>query len=200
MGMDALFAILGAAGWLSCLASLTALHLLPTSYHPVRDPVSNYAVSRYGFLYRLQALSSGVCGICLLILLSRQNPALPAWGMIALACYALSRLLIPFFPTDVHPPRTRTGTIHMVLAAITFTGIACAAPALTPALARTAANARIGAGLSTAAWFTDVSAVAFFFAFGFGPTRKVIGLIERGIYLGTILWLGLLFIHLLGGI
>jgi hypothetical protein len=192
-----LFTVVGAMGLLICAGSLIALHFLPTGFHPVRDPVSNYAVSRYGFLYPLQAFSSGICGVCLLALISGLGPGWPAWGTIALGGYSLARLAIGFFPTDVQPQRTRTGIVHMVLAAITFAGIACAAGALTSSLTRLAIWSGVGAALQGAAFLTEASAVAFVVVISTRPFRPIAGLIERGIYCGTLAWLGLVFANLL---
>jgi hypothetical protein len=192
-----LFTVIGAAGLLSCIASLIALHIFPTGFHPIHDPVSNYAVSRYGFLYRLQAFSSGICGVCLLVWFVGSGMALPFWGIAALVFYSLSRMLITLFPTDVKSPQTLKGTIHIVLAAFTFTGIAIAAGVLTPPLTSIAAWSKIGSVLYAAALLTDVAAIAFLVVFVIRPFRQIVGLIERCIYLGTLLWLGSVFVQLL---
>jgi hypothetical protein len=192
-----LYTLIGAIGLLSCLASLIALHLLPTGFHPLRDPVSNYALSRYGFLYRLQAFSSGICGACLMVAFGVSGMALPLWGITALVFYSLSRLLIIFFPTDLQPPRTLKGTIHVILAAFTFTGIAIAAGILTPSLVSLATWSEVGAELHAAALMTGIAAIAFVIAYSFRPFRQIAGLIERGIYTGTILWLGIVYVQML---
>lgn len=124
----------GLIGGLTCLACLIALHFLPTGYLPFRDPVSNYAVSRYGYLYRLQAFSSGICTACLFGWLVTNGASVRVLGIAALGFYSISRLLIIFFPTDVKPPWTQTGKIHAILATITFAGIAIAVGFLTPSL------------------------------------------------------------------
>lgn len=154
-----LFAVLGAAGLLSCMASLIALHILPTGFHPISDPVSNYAVSRYGFLYRLQAFSSGICGVCLLVRLTGTGIVLPFWRIVALGFYSLTRRLIIFFRTDVKPSQTLKGTIHGILAAFTFTGIAFVAGILTPPLISLATWSKIGPELHADTLLTDVAAV-----------------------------------------
>ena len=190
-----LFAVLGAAGLLSCMASLIALHILPTGFHPISDPVSNYAVSRYGFLYRLQAFSSGICGVCLLVRLTGTGIVLPFWRIVALGFYSLTRMLIIFFPTDVKPSQTLKGTIHGILAAFTFTGIAFVAGILTPPLISLATWSKIGPELHADTLLTDVAAVGFLVVIIARPFRQIVGLIERCIYVGTLLWLGIVFVQ-----
>jgi len=191
------FAIIGSVGLLCCVVSLLTLHFLPTGYDPIRDPVSNYAVGRYGSLYRLQAFSSGICGACLMIWFLGSDLSLPFIGMVALALYSLSRLLIIFFPTDIKPPRTRQGTIHVILAACTFTGIAVATGLLTPQLTNLPPWSQYRAELNAAAWLTDVAAILFLVVALVRPFRRSIGLVERCIYVGTLLWLGIVFVPLL---
>jgi hypothetical protein len=192
-----LFTVIGAAGLLICIVSLIVLHFLPTGFQPIRDAVSNYAVSRYGILYRVQAFSSGICAACLLVIFAASGLVLPVWGIIALVCYALSRILIVFFPTDIKPPYTRTGTIHAILATFTFAGIAFAAGILTPPLTSLAAWSIIGSELRAAALLTDVAAGLFIFVLAIHPLERIVGLVERFLYLGTLLWLSILFVHLL---
>jgi hypothetical protein len=195
-----IFTVLGSACLMCCIGTLIALHLLPTGCHPIHDPVSNYAVGRNGYLYRAQALSSGICGCCLLALLAWLGGAWPTWGVVGLACYALSRLLIIFFPTDIGPNRTPSGRVHVVLAAFTFAGIAVASGTLSSALAALATWSRVGSGLHAAAWLTDVAAILFLVVFVVRPLRRIVGLVERGIYLGTVLWLGIVFAPLLASL
>jgi len=192
-----LYVVIGAAGLLTCIASLIALHILPTGFEPFADAVSNYALSSYGFLYRLQAFSSGVCGLCLLAWFADAGLSLSGPGIAALTIYSFSRLLIIFFPTDLNPPRTVKGTIHMILAAGTFTGIAIATGSLTSSLRDIGAWSNIAPALNAAATLTEAAAVAFLVVVVIRPFRKILGLVERGIYLGTLLWLGLVFAHLI---
>jgi hypothetical protein len=197
MPVNPFILIFGIAGLLSCLASLIALHLLRTGYHLIHDPVSNYAVSPYGYLYRIQAFSSGICGACMFGWFARSGIKLSILGMTALLFYSLSRMLIIFFPTDVKPPRTRTGTIHVILATLTFTGIAIASGTLTPSLVSFTNWSKMAWELLAAAWLTDAAAIAFVVAYIFKPFRLWIGLVERCIYVGTLLWLAFVFRQLI---
>ena len=193
-----LLIVLGGAALLACIACLVALHLLPTSYLPVQDPVSNYAVSRYGYLYQIQAFSSGICAACLLAWLVSFLPSSPTVGLIGLAAYALSRMLIIFFPTDVKPPMTWKGAIHVILATTSFTGVAVAVGSLTKTLIGVPGWASATLLLRIAQTLTDACAVGFAAVILIAPFRRVQGLVERGIYLGALTWLGTVFMILLG--
>ena len=85
----------------------------------------------------------------------------------------------------------------MILAAGTFTGIAIATGSLTSSLREIGTWSNIGPALNAAAILTEAAAVAFLAVLLIRPLRKIVGLVERGIYLGTLLWLELVFAHLL---
>ena len=84
----------------------------------------------------------------------------------------------------------------MILAAFSFTGIAVAAGTLTSSLSGYAAWSTLGVELHVAALLTYSAAIAFVIVSAVRPLRQFLGLVERFIYLGTILWLGIVFIHL----
>jgi hypothetical protein len=189
--------VIGAAGLLCCIGNLIALHILPTGFHPIHDPVSNYAVSHYGFLFRLQVLSSSISGACLLALFAVANNVLPFWGIAALICYSLSGMLIIFFSTDVKPPRTLKGNIHIILAIFRFTGIAFATAILTSPLTNLTTWSKMRSELHATAVLTYVAAIVFLVVFTIRPFRQIVGFIERCIILGSVLWLGIVFVQLL---
>ena len=85
----------------------------------------------------------------------------------------------------------------MILAAGTFTGIAIATGSLTSSLKGLDAWSNIAPALNAAAILTEAAAVAFLVVIVIRPLHKIVGLVERGIYLGTLLWLGLVFAHLI---
>jgi Protein of unknown function (DUF998) len=188
-----LLILIGSVGLLTCFVCLIALHILPTGFNPIHDPVSNYAVSSHGYLYSIQAFASGISGICLWVLLAKSGFSLPIAGTVALFFYAIARLLIIFSPTDVEPPRTTKGIIHALLAVLTFTGIACVAGFLTPPLTSLADWSKVGPGLRAAALLTDVAAIGFLVVCVVRPLRALSGLVERFIYIGTLLWLGIVY-------
>jgi hypothetical protein len=177
-----------------CLLSLIALHSLPTRLHPVRDFVSQYALTPFGRLYSLQAVCSGVAAFSLLAIVVSRGIPVQSWGLICLGLYALSRLLIPIFPMDNHAQVTRTGRIHLLLAATTFLGIAGATVGLTHSLARQPSWNEAGQLLRVARMVTVASALTFLIACFHQTLFKFIGSIERCIYIGALLWLGTLFI------
>ena len=184
--------LIASLGLLLCFACLVALHALPTGFQPVRDPVSNYATGRFGYLYSIQAFSSGLTGAFLLAILLLLGVQLPLLGIIALGCYAISRLLIVGFPTDVGTSRTSTGRVHVVLATLTFAGIAVASGVLTGSLTRMPQWSHASMVLQIASWLTEAAAVAIVIVFVIRPLQRVVGLVERLIYAGTLLWLGTL--------
>ena len=188
--------LVGSLAWVGCVSCLLLLHFLPTGVHPVRDFVSSYALGRFGVLYQAQAIASGIGAACLLSVILGLRVPVPRWGLACLALYSLSRMLIAAFPADIASRRTHTGRIHVVLATTTFAGIAYAAVALTPALARRPPWNDVAGALHAATLLTAVSAAALAVAFVTRRFEPILGMIERCIYLGTLLWLGTLFVSL----
>ena len=188
--------LVGGLAWAGCVLCLLALHLLPTGVHPVRGFVSDYALGRFGVLYQVQAIASGVCAGCLLTVMLGLDVPAPRWGLGCLALYAVSRLLIAAFPTDPPTRRTRVGMIHFVLAATTFAGIAGAAVLLTPAVARHPPWDDFVGPLYAAMRLTVASAAIFGLAFLSGRAAPILGLLERCVYLGKLAWLGALLLSL----
>src|SRR5436305_10300947 len=119
-------AIVGTLALTICVLSLIILHLVPSGLNPARDPVSLYGTTRYNSLYRVQAIASGICALCLLLALIERQPNLTVIGLLMLGCYGCARLAIAAFMMDEHGKRTRTGVLHIILAAVAFTAIAVA--------------------------------------------------------------------------
>ena len=119
------FSIIAALATAVQAAALITLHLLPTGYNPVRDAVSDYGVGPYRGWFRLQAAAGGVGCLALGIALTQLHPFTPAQAAVALIVTAGARFLIPFFATDQQGSRFQTlhGTIHMILAVISFGGL-----------------------------------------------------------------------------
>ena len=174
------------------MISLVALHLLPTGYRPISDPVSNYAVSHYDFLYTSQTICSAVCGICLINLFLNSPVRVPIPAIAALGVYSASRLVIFAFPTDIKPPRTARGTVHVILAILTFAGIAVAAGIATPVLVNDVTWSAVGTELRWSAYLIHGAVILFPVVFAFRPLKQISGLVERLIYLGTLSWFGFL--------
>ncbi|MDQ2715493.1 MAG: DUF998 domain-containing protein [Chloroflexota bacterium] len=192
--MPQILAIIGLIALIVCIVSLVALHLLPSKFQPIRDPISYYIASRYGILYQVQALAAGISALCLLAIFIVLNVALPVAGLIALGCYAMTRICIVFFPADVHTPRTRSGIIHGILAFITFASIATATGVLTNHIEALARWHGLVGWLDAANILTIVAAVLFIVVSIVRRLHPVIGVVERGIYVGLLLWLGLVLL------
>lgn len=116
------------AGSLVCLASLVLLHFLPTGYDPIRNAVSDYGVGRYRICHRVMAVSLAAAGIASAIAYSGTIRPEPSSVIVFISVFAVARLIIPLFPTDIEgQPHTRTGRIHWVLAIVAFGSLALAA-------------------------------------------------------------------------
>jgi len=105
--------------------------------------------------------------------------------------------LIAAFMMDTHSKRTRTGSMHIILAAVAFTSIAIAVGMLTASLLSSALWNELGVFLTVAADLTIISAILFIVVSLIPALRRFIGLVERGIYLGALCWLGLVIIPLI---
>ena len=125
-------------------AALVVLHLLlPTGYNPVRDAVSDYGVGRYRAGFWVQVVAGGVASIALAVALAQLTPYKPTFVVVMLFVSAVARFLMPFFPTGQSGNRFETlpGTIHMILAVVSFGGLVVAATGLWTTLRRYPAGA-----------------------------------------------------------
>lgn len=191
------FALVGTVALVICIACLLLLHLVPSGLHPVRDPVSLYGTTRYHLLYRVQVIASGISALCLVAALTERHLPLPLVGLLMLACYGIARMAIAAFMMDAHAKRTRTGSLHILLAAIAFTTIAVAVGILTPSLLASPLWKDLSVFLSLAEYLTILSALLFLLISLLPVLRPFYGLIERGIYVGALCWLALVIIPLL---
>lgn len=114
--------VLAAAATLACLSFLVRAHTLPTGYDPVRDPVSDYGVGRFSAWY---ACSTGSIALAALLVAAALRREDASWlVLVPLVVFALARLAIPHFPTDLEGERpSRVGANHILLAAIAFAAI-----------------------------------------------------------------------------
>ena len=172
-------------------ASLVTLHLLPTGYSPLRDPVSLYADGRWGALYALAQVAAGVCALGMVAAFVLMGAPLPGVGLVALGALGLARLLLVTVPakrSDRDTPRGQRVVIHQLLALVSFGSIAIVTISLTAPLVAWSAWSGLAPPLIAAAFITLV-AVALFFAAGFLPRlRPYFGLVQRAVYVGIILW------------
>jgi hypothetical protein len=119
LGVLALLAILGVADY---LLNLAALHFVRPDVNAVLDPVSNYAVGPYGFLFIAALLGSGLGALAVMLglYLGLAPPARSYIGLLLLGLYGVSELLAAIFPIDVGAEATLIGTIHNVVGNISF--------------------------------------------------------------------------------
>jgi len=90
---------------------LVFLHLAPTAYSPLRDPVSAYSVGRFAWGYRAQVLLAAAAAAVLAAELPRREAIL-------LSVFAAARVAIAFAPIGTKA--------HVPLAAVAFVAV-CAA-------------------------------------------------------------------------
>lgn len=199
-----LLAIVGTAGIACSFLCLIALHLLPTPVNPIRDAICDHASYRYGFLFNMQSGATGVGGLCLLAGFVLSGRSAPRFGVIALTVFALSRLALIFFPSDVKPPRTLRGTAHMVLDVLMFAAISLGTAFLSYPYAGmrfpgTAGWTRASFMLLMSAGLTELCATLTIFTVSVPALRRFMGLNERFLYLGILLWFGAAFIPFIDG-
>jgi hypothetical protein len=122
----ALLAIVGVADFLLLLA---ALHFLRPDVNPVVEPMSNYAVGPYGFLFTAADIGYGLAALALTLglYLGIAPPGRSYLGLFLLGLYGVSVLLAGFFTIDVGGEATMVGTIHNIVGNISFFGFPIAA-------------------------------------------------------------------------
>jgi hypothetical membrane protein len=166
------------AGSLVCLGSVVLLHFLPTDYDPIRNAVSDYGVGQYRIWHRIAVLSLGAAGFATAISSAGMTRPEPASIIVFLSVFAIARILIPLFPTDIEgQPQTRTGRVQWVLAITAFASLA------------TAAGFFKGTGLDDVLGWVVISTALFTILALCVPTlRGIFGLAERLFYFSMICW------------
>jgi Protein of unknown function (DUF998) len=120
----ALVAVPTAALMLTRLGLFAALHVVPGDCSPVRHAVSDYAVGR---TRGLSTAMTRVGAAAWAGLAATVATALPGWEHRTstttwLLVLAALFVVLPHLPTDLEgAPRTRTGTLHLVVAVAWFT-------------------------------------------------------------------------------
>ena len=171
-----------------CVACLVVLHVAPTGYSAVRNAVSEYGVGPYAKWYRAQATCAGIAAMLLAAALARAVDPAPRRVIVLLVVFALARFAITMYPMDLLgiAERTRTGVIHVLLAAIAFVSIAWAATALRP----------WQHGLPALGWAAGATALGTMLAVRNSTLRPALGLIERGFYASILAWLFVVAVRL----
>ena len=169
---------------------VVTLHLRRTAVDPVTDGVSGYALTPLAILYRVQVVATGLAASFLAVALGAGG-LVPPIELIPLLLFAASRLLIARYPTDPRGTTTfsRSGRIHVILAAATFLTIAIAAPSISGTLTGRAAWSGPTGPFMGLAWATTVLAFATFSVNTIPTTRRVFGIVERGAYVAMLAWL-----------
>ncbi len=117
----ALLAIVGIADF---LLNIAALHFVRPDVNPVLEPMSNYAVGPYGFLFTAANIGGGLAALALILglYLGIAPPGRSYVGLFLLGLYGVSVLLAGIFPIDVGGEATTVGTIHNIVGNISFFG------------------------------------------------------------------------------
>ena len=195
--MVAVLACLALLATLACLGALLWVHLLPTGYQPIRNAVSDYGVGAYRAFYRAQTAAIAVAALALAAAFAKQADPSPRRVIVLLVLFALARLAIPSFPTDLDRGQpTRTGRIHVLLAGVAFGSIAWAAAALPDQVDWPS----IHGPLATLGWVVVATAIACGLAMTrllHAPTEPFFGLIERCFYAAMITWFAVVSIYLI---
>jgi len=185
IALSALAALAVAVG----AAALLRAHLAPTGYSPIRDAVSDYGVgSSSRSYYRVLVVGLGVGALLFAAALWHYGGTS---GVLWLAAFAVARLAIAYFPTDLPDGRsTATGRVHRFLAIAAFATIAFAAPLVSNSLAEHHVWQGLGGTLRLLANLVSFAAIATLFV-GVVPNlrRRIFGLVERAFYAAAIAWL-----------
>jgi hypothetical protein len=116
--------LLTIGGIATFLFNLTALHFLRPDVNPVLEPISNFAVGPFGFLFTAADIGSGLAALALMLglYLGIAPPARSYIGLFFLGLYGVSELLAGIFPIDVGAETTTVGAIHNIVGNIGFFG------------------------------------------------------------------------------
>ncbi|TDC40199.1 DUF998 domain-containing protein [Micromonospora sp. 15K316] len=182
-------------GGLVCAAAAMllfgVLHLPGQPVHPVRDTVSDYALSRHGWLFDLAVLTLAAGSVLLLApALRRSGPPtfrrgrLPAAvGPAGLAAWCLGLVVLVVCPRDAPGvPVTITGEIHRWAAVAALSGLPVGA-----LLVAVRHPGRLARAVVAGAVGCVVALVPFVAAYLVGsPLRPFVGLLERLVCLAEV--------------
>ncbi len=176
---------------LTAIAALVVLHVLPTGLSPARHPVSQYGITRYRQGYRVLTLALGVAGLASAVVVAQTYPPSRRATIVGLlVVFGVCRLLISWWPMDAPgEPRSRHGTIHVVLALGGFLSATLAAGRMQNALVGSGFGAGYNAALVTAFWLLVLGLI------GTVAARRAeghlyFGAAERVVYVGLFVMLG----------
>src|SRR3954469_18328438 len=183
----AVLAALSAAAVGAAAVSLVWVDRLPTGRSAIRDAVSDHGADpRFRLFYRVLVVLLGL-GAALLLVALASGTGVARGGLIWLGVYAVSRVAIAWFPTDLPgAPVTPVGRVHLVLAALAFTAIAFAAVDLTTSLGDEPGWEGLSGVLSVSRWAVVIAAVCTLLARAVVALRPWFGLVERLLYAASV--------------
>jgi hypothetical membrane protein len=172
----ALLAIVGIADF---LLNIAALHFVRPDVNPVLEPMSNYAVGPYGFLFTAADIGSSLAALALILglYLGIAPPGRSYVGLFLLGLYGVSVLLAGIFPIDVGAETTTVGAIHNIVGNIAFFGFPIAVILLSLGMGkdeRWRSFRRPALALSIVVVLTVIlTIVGFNLGIGFGVTQRI---------------------------
>ncbi len=97
---------------------------LPPHYSPISQAESDLAVGPYGYVMTINFVLRGLMGLAFLLGLAGTTRLVreARVGTALVAVWGVGALLLAAFPTDVGPPLTVHGAIHIVVAFLAFAG------------------------------------------------------------------------------
>jgi len=200
MGWESIAAYVGVACIFLFAAESIVLHVLPTGYLPLRNPISDYATGNCRTLMMIGFL---VLGIGVLVMDVALGSGLGAGkriavGVFGIGVFGVSRLLVAFFPSDIDgAERTVPGRLHTLFTALGFIAIVLSTIVLTPVFERVYEKAK-WASVVAPLRYLELAVVIFGIVLLITRAkalRFVFGLIERLFYLSALLWLFILGLH-----
>jgi hypothetical protein len=172
------------------IVTLIVVHFLPTGRNPIRDPVSQYRLTRFRAWTITSSFFSAIAGIGAIVLFTALSGSAAIATDVLLGIYVISRILLPVIPMDAPGSTpTRRGRTHYLLAIVGFA-------AITAAIFVAGGLLQAAGHEDTATWSTVLGIVAAVGAVGLlvgviARRSGLFGLFERIIYLGFMPWLAL---------
>jgi hypothetical protein len=168
----------------------------------MRNAVSQYGITRYRLGYRVQTIGFAVAGAAAAVGLADAVPGRAPALVALVVIFALARLVISWFPMDEPGgERTNHGSMHGLIAIVTFLAIAIAAQRLGTVAKQVPGWATLSTVSSVIAWLMLASLVAMMVvrrsARVNGSTPSYFGAVERAFYLGIVAWLVLVGVGLM---
>jgi hypothetical membrane protein len=172
-------ALLAIVGIVDVLLNVAVLHFLRPDVNPVLEPMSNYAVGPYGFLFTAADIGLGLAALALTfgLYLSIAPPGRSYVGLFLLGLYGVSVLLAGMFPIDIGGEATTFGIIHNIVGNISFFGFPIAVILLSLGMGkdeRWRSFRRRALALSLLVVLTVIlTIVGSNFGIGFGVTQRI---------------------------